>query len=199
MRVINVEPGKMIILGKRGENEVEIVRFNVTRWQEMYGEGGNFVLLAERNGDEAPYIVPIAIEDGIITWTITNADTSVAGFGRCELQYYVGETVSKSITWTTRVIDALGDAGEAPEAYSAWVDEVLAAAQAVTSAKDLVESCAESATQSATASANSADRAEAALIGIQEAIEEVSESGTTILPLTEQLFLEIAQSVIGSE
>ena len=196
MREYTADYGSVIVLGKRGENEAQLIRFDVSNWPLLYGEGGNYVLLAEHDGDEAPYMVPIAVEDGIITWTVTNSDTSAAGFGHCELQYYLGDCIAKSSMWRTRVYDALGEPGEAPEAYTAWVDEVLAAAQSVHEARDAVEAASAASVESAESASNSATRAEAALTGIQEAIEQVSESEGVILPLTESLFLEIVEEVL---
>ena len=102
-------------------------------WKERFGEG-TFELLHQRNGDEAPYPVVLTIEDDVPYWHVTNADTAIAGVGKCELRYIVDHVVIKSCTFITDVIESLGEGTEAPEPQKAWVDQVLEAADKVENA-----------------------------------------------------------------
>lgn len=121
-----------IALGIQGEHHARKVSFAETEiWKERFGEG-TFELLHQRNGDEAPYPVILTIEDGVPYWYVTNADTAVAGVGKCELRYIVDHVVIKSCTFITDVIESLGEGvTEAPEPQKAWVDQVLEAADKV--------------------------------------------------------------------
>lgn len=119
----------VIPLGIYGENNARQILFPIGLWQEAFGEG-RVELLVQRSGDAQPYPVPLTMEGNAAVWTITKADVGVPGFGRARLNYYVGETIAKSVTWTTRTdSDPLAEPGEVPEApEQAWMEQVLAAA-----------------------------------------------------------------------
>lgn len=117
-------------LGRRGENLVTQIRFPVSGWAETYGDG-TFGLLAQRQGDANPYPVSITTDGEYVYWNVTSADTGVAGIGKAELRYTVGEALAKSMVYTTRTAPALDDAGDPPEPYESWVTEVMAAAESV--------------------------------------------------------------------
>lgn len=136
MEVYHVRPGNVLLLGKQGENFAKQIRFDLSRWISSFGPG-TVQLLHQRSGDEAPY--PVAVEQGgtLAVWTVTNTDTSSAGTGRAELQYYVGDALAKSETWMTKVLAALGPAGETPpDAQQGWVDQVLQAGTVATEAAE---------------------------------------------------------------
>ena len=50
-----------IRLGKQGENHARRVPFELGLWENQFGEG-RCELLHQRNGDEAPYPVPLTVE-----------------------------------------------------------------------------------------------------------------------------------------
>lgn len=190
MRELTAQHGKMLELGKRGENDATRITFDVSEWLAAFGTGGNFVLLAERDGDAAPYFVTITTAVGSVTWDVNSSDTSAAGFGKAELQYRLDDTVVKSETWRTRIVDALGEAGDAPEPYSAWVDEVLDAANSVALAEESAALSAESAEDSAASAADSAESAALSLAGMQEAIASMQEQGVDVLPVLNEEAVE---------
>ncbi len=129
MNIIEVK-GTDIPLGRRGENLVTQIRFPVAGWAELYGDG-SFGLLAQRQGDANPYPVSITTDSEYVYWNVTSADTGVAGIGKAELRYTVGEALAKSVVYITRTAPALDDAGDPPEPYESWVNEVMAAAETV--------------------------------------------------------------------
>ena len=132
MEVYRVKTGRILPLGKQGENLVRQIQFDLSRWISNFGPG-TVQLLHQRNGDEAPYPVAVEQEGNLAVWTVTSADTAAAGTGRAELQYYVGDALAKSETWMTKVLAALGPAGETPpEAQQGWVDQVLAQVAKIT-------------------------------------------------------------------
>lgn len=127
MKEIVVKPGAEITLGKRGENKARVVVFDIAGWQMTYGEG-RVELIHRRNGDKAPYPCVLEVIGSMVRWELTNADTEKAGRGSCELQYLVNDVVVKSESYHTRVIQALGPAGETPpDPAQGWVDLVLQA------------------------------------------------------------------------
>lgn len=140
MLIVHAKRGDVISLGREGENLARQVVFDIYEWQEIYGDG-TVQLLAQRMGDAAPYPCAIEMDGNHAVWTITSADTARPGkYGKCELSYFVGETLVKSETFVTIVLDALGEpTEEPPEPYQAWVDKVLAAGTDAEAAADRAE------------------------------------------------------------
>lgn len=121
--VITVSGGKSVFLGRQGENLATLLRFPIKRWLDMYGPG-DFFLVHQREGDEAPYPVAVTFDEQYVYWPVTTVDVAVEGYGVAELSLTVGSTVVKSEIYTTQAGKALGEAGELPEPWEAWVDEM---------------------------------------------------------------------------
>ena len=139
-----------IPLGRQGENLARQILFDVSDWEAEYGPGV-VELIAQRPGDEAPYPVVTTRDGDSVVWPVTAADTLYPGdSGRCELRYYVGETLSKSRIWGTYVARAMDTPSETtpPEPEKGWVDQVL---EAGTSAKEAAERAEEAAKQAESA------------------------------------------------
>lgn len=130
MRTVYAKCGSVIPLGRLGENEATVVLFNVSNWLELFGDG-TFHLVAQRNKDTEPYPCVISYADGVVTWQIREPDVSAAGYGKCELIYYVGETKVKSAIYTTVTGASLVGSREVPEPYEEWVQKVLEAADSI--------------------------------------------------------------------
>lgn len=115
-----------IKLGHTGENEAVRVAFSLLPFKETFPDGVP-ALLARRKGDAAAYPVPLAVEEYTAYWTVTSADTEKAGFGQCELQWIVGNTLAKSDKFDLYVAKALEAGAEAPDAPSkAWFEAIQA-------------------------------------------------------------------------
>lgn len=125
MREIVARAGQAIELGKRGENFAACVVFDISAWQKTYGEG-KAQLIHQRNGDKHPYPCVVEADGNLVRWPICGADTAVAGRGYAELQYWVDETIVKSVTYTTSVEKAMGAAGESfPAPIKSWLEKLL--------------------------------------------------------------------------
>ena len=125
-------------LGRQGENLARQIIFDVRDWESLYGPG-TVEVIYQRPGDELPYPVAVQREGTLVTWTITATDTEMAGsHGKCELRYYVGETLAKSKIWRTWVEPSLSTPSETapPEPEQGWVERVL---EAGVSAKEAAE------------------------------------------------------------
>lgn len=124
-----------IDLGKRGENEAQIIQWAtlLPTWRETYG-AGTVVLLHRRQGDAKPYPATIQVEGDNIDWPVTAADTAREGLGLCELQYVVGDTVVKTERWETLVRCSLEKPGPAPEPSGGWVQQMVAQTDAAVAA-----------------------------------------------------------------
>lgn len=131
-----------IPLGRSGEENARQICFDISGWRELYGEGV-VQLLHQRPSDVDPYPVDVTVDGSTVLWTVTLADTSEAGYGKAELQYRVGDTVAKSITWVTFVGTSLGTPTDTPpEAQQGWVDKVLSAGASAENAAQRAEEAA---------------------------------------------------------
>lgn len=140
MREYRATTGKEIRLGRSGESHARCVLFDVSEWQRVYGEG-SVHLIHQRNGDACPYPCQITVDGGYVSWVVTSADVAVAGRGRAELQYRVGDACVKSEIYATTTMRSMSEAGETPpEPEAGWVSQVLGAADdAVQSAQQAQE------------------------------------------------------------
>lgn len=120
MRYITAQEGVVIPLGRQGENEVTTIKFDASGWADEYG-AGSFELLHERCKDSAPYACPITVEDGIVSWVVSNADTAFAGRGRAQLVYIVDAAVAKSVIYSTSVLRSIDADMEFPDPYENWL------------------------------------------------------------------------------
>lgn len=128
-------------LGRRDENLVRQVVFDVAEWISLYG-AGTAQLLYHRPGDERPFIMEIQQEGTLVRWTITNWHTAVSdGSGQCELRWYVGEALKKSRPWRTYVDSAMDTPSDEapPDPEQGWVDQVLDAAARAEAAAERAE------------------------------------------------------------
>lgn len=145
MILIEAKHGEPIRLGREGENNARRIIFSLIRCEKLYGPGVA-QLIVQRTGETTPYPVALTLEGSNVIWTVTAADTAIPGTkGKAELRYYVGDTLAKSETWGTIVLDALGKPSETPpEPQKDWVDQVLDAAKRAEDAAKRAEDAAAS-------------------------------------------------------
>lgn len=119
-----------IPLGKRLENKARIIEFDLSDFISQYGEG-TAVLLAKRSQDSTAYPVSIVQDGDTATWEVINSDTEYKGQGRCELFWYVGEVLAKSVVYSTYVEDDIGEEGEVPEPFEPYFEQILDAVERI--------------------------------------------------------------------
>ena len=119
----------LLILGKQGENEVTSITIDLQTFADQYGIGRVEAIHENANG----YIYPVDIsqEGNNITWIVTDGDTSVSGYGRVEIRWYVDENLAKSKFIDTYVSPSIDAPQDPPEPAQNWVDKVLKAAEEV--------------------------------------------------------------------
>lgn len=117
--------GLTIDCGRQGENLARNIIFELQSLIDTYGEG-TATLVYMRPTDTAPYICETTQDDAVLTWTPTSTDTAYAGAGKCELRWVVGETLAKSIIYTTTIAPSITGAGEVPSPYQSWYDSIIA-------------------------------------------------------------------------
>ena len=108
MRTVYAQKNKKIILGRQGEDKAVRVVWPgiVSDWSSLYGDG-SFQLSVMRFGDENAYPVAVEVNGDDIRFTVTSAETAIAGNGKCELTYIANGTIAKSATWETVVLNSL--------------------------------------------------------------------------------------------
>ena len=137
--MIDVNCLQPIFLGNQGENLARTLEFDVSSWLGQY-PGAEIVMLVQRPEEDTPYIAVTQVENGVLRWTPTNADTAIAGTGKIMLRLILGEKVRKSAICTVFVAKSLDEPGDAPDPAQAWVDQVIDAAnKAEEGAKALLE------------------------------------------------------------
>lgn len=169
---IKALPGKLIMLGKQGENLAREVIFDVSGVRAEFGDG-TFRLSAKRPGEAEAYPATVTETGDTVVWALTGADTQNAGRGQCELAYYAGETRLKTWTYDTAIAKSLTGSPKT-DPYDEFLDEVnrLAAEAAISqreaknsenAAKNSEENAKVSETAAKTSEDNAAEYARTAL------------------------------------
>lgn len=169
---IKAVPGKLIMLGKQGENLAREVIFDVSGVRAEFGDGA-FRLSAKRPGESDAYPATVTETGDTVVWALTGADTQNAGRGQCELAYYAGEIRLKTWTYDTAIAKSLTGSPKT-DPYDEFLDEVnrLAAEAAISqreaktsenAAKNSEENAKASEDAAKTSEDNAAEYARAAL------------------------------------
>lgn len=158
---IKAVPGKLIMLGKQGENLAREVIFDVSGVRAEFGDG-TFRLSAKRPGEADAYPATVTETGDTVVWALTDADTQNAGRGQCELAYYADETRLKTWTYDTAVAKSLTGSPKT-DPYNEFLDEVnRLAAEATISQREAKnsENAAKNSEENAKASENAAKTSE---------------------------------------
>lgn len=169
---ITAVPGKVLMLGRQGENLARKVIFSVSGVRAEFGDGA-FRLSARRAGESNVYPAAVTENGDTVEWSLTAADTQNAGRGSCELAYYAGDVRLKTWVYDTAVAKSLTGSPET-DPYDEFLDEVnrLAAEAAISqreaknsenAAKTSEENAKASETAAKTSEDNAAEYARAAL------------------------------------
>lgn len=175
-----------ITIGRRGENDVLYIRFDVSNWLAELPDA-TISLMVQRNGDMLPYDASkVYLENGYLVWGVTSADTSIPGEGQIQIRAYRDGRVAKSVVGKIFVSESLGGCQvDPPDPFVGWFDRLLDAAdRAQQSAQDAAASetsvaesaaaaveAASTAERQAEIAVNSADMAQAAASTAESARE----------------------------
>lgn len=128
---------KELYLGFQGENEVTCFQFDFSSFINEFGRG-YIGLVHSRPNDRNAYPCEFVVDGNKATWTIRQADTKYEGIGECQLTYIIDNEIKKTEIFKTRILRSLGTQGSVPQAYTAWVNQVLQAAADAQEAKDAI-------------------------------------------------------------
>ena len=114
-----------ILLGHSGENGAVRVAFDLTAFQKAF-PGGQPLLLVRRYADTTAYPAPLTVEGQTAYWAVGAADTARAGYGQCELQWYLEDgTLAKSDLFDFLVLGTLKTDAAPPDAPSRrWFEAI---------------------------------------------------------------------------
>lgn len=137
----DIKNTKVIYLGRQGENLARTIEIDVSSMLMKWPDA-TISLLVQRNQEDTFYLAPVVIENGILKWTITNADTEIAGIGKIEVRAIQDDAIMKSATMKICVENSLGGTEtDVPDPAQTWADTIVAASeQAKQSAEDALAS-----------------------------------------------------------
>lgn len=93
---VYAETGKLIHIGRMGENLATTVVFDVSLQLQSLGSGGDFILLVLQDKELTEIELELAEDTTFLEWDITTDYTPKEGKGKCQLIYEVGEKISKT-------------------------------------------------------------------------------------------------------
>ena len=109
---VNAEIGKLNHIGRVGENQAEILVFNISKIIDNFGITGEFSLLVHQNGNLFTETSNLALNstNKTLEWTITSTYTEVAAQGKCQIVYEKsGGIIVKSEIYDIIVTEAFED------------------------------------------------------------------------------------------
>lgn len=141
MRQIIAQNDVIVIkLGRRAETNVTQVTFDLSELITEFGDG-TATLMVKRPIDTIVYPAEIQRNENTLTWTVTDIDTAFSGQGACELFWYVGEALAKTVVYQTYVSNDIGsDITDPPDPYESWLDTLTGlAAETQENAQDAAQ------------------------------------------------------------
>lgn len=123
---IFAEQNKTLVLGRQGENFITSIEFPVKDWIKEFGEG-TFSILHRRSADIYAYPVPTTRLGETLVWMVSESDVQFAGDGEAQVILTIDGKTAKSEIFKTHTLKSLNATDNPPQAWKAWVSEVLEA------------------------------------------------------------------------
>lgn len=119
-----IESNSLVLrIGKSGENEFRTFTFDVSPWAAVYPEGE--IQGIYRRPDGWAYSVPIRRAGNAASWTPTETDLAIPGYGELELRILCGAIIGKSARFTCIVTETIQSKGTAPAPDMTWITETV--------------------------------------------------------------------------
>lgn len=93
---VYAETGKLIHIGRQGENLATEVLFDVSSQLESLGNNGDFTLLIFQEGELIEEGINLVENTTYCRWDITSVYTLKEEKGKCQIVYKVGDKISKT-------------------------------------------------------------------------------------------------------
>ena len=113
-----------------------VVTFDLTAWADLGADDWKVTYIRPGESEVRPVAEgDIAVENNVLTWTISEAVTGISGTGSVVIEAYLGNVFLKHSDATNTIVGAgHGDVGDAPEPLANWLEdatETLAAIQGI--------------------------------------------------------------------
>lgn len=112
---------QVLVIGRQLENNYREFVFDCS---DFGVEVTSIILVHQRSQDVAPYLVETSNTD-TLTWTVTDTDTSYAGYGKAELRISFSNGLAKSVVFTTMVIQSITADTTIPQPLQSWYDAMI--------------------------------------------------------------------------
>ena len=177
-------------LGEQGEHLANEIRVDMSPWVDE-DNTLRFYIVALRHAETNPYIPATTMEDNILVWPVTSADTGIAGAGLAQFVATDGTRIVKSKRIKTAVGDVIPgtDSDTPPDPASGWVERVINTVQTLTEAAQSAKADAESAAEHAESVTDGIDQAGAAQV------EAVNAAGTAQVKAVQDKGDEVIDSI----
>ena len=109
-----------VVIGRQLENNYRQFIFNCSG----FGNVASVMLVHQRASDVAPYIVD-SVSGDVLTWTVTDTDTSYSGSGQAELRIVFADGLAKSVIFRTVVLKSITADAVIPSALQSWYDSMI--------------------------------------------------------------------------
>lgn len=136
-----IQESVLVQLGNQGENDATQLRFDISAWLAEWPEGVAQISYRLPDSTAVYPVTPskVAVQDGILTWTIERSVTAVSGHGYAVIIWLQGDVERRSIRLSTLVRPGLPAAGPAPNPMEDWIADLQRAAADVISAGENAE------------------------------------------------------------
>ena len=177
-------------LGEQGEHLANEIRVDMSPWVDE-DNTLRFYIVALRHGETNPYIPATTMEDNILVWPVTSADTAITGAGLAQFVATDGTRIVKSKRIKTAVGDVIPgtDSDTPPDPASGWVERVINTVQSLTEDAQAAKADAESAAEHAESVTDGIDQAGAAQV------EAVNAAGTAQVKAVQDKGAEVIDSI----
>lgn len=112
---------QVLVIGRQLEDNYRQFVFDCS---DFGVEVTSITLVHQRSQDVAPYLVDTSSTDSL-TWTVTDTDTSYAGYGKAELRISFSNGLAKSVVFTTMVLASITADAVIPSALQSWYDAMI--------------------------------------------------------------------------
>ena len=112
---------QVLVIGRQLEDNYRQFVFDCS---DFGADVTGVTLVHQRSQDVAPYLVETSNTD-TLTWTVTDTDTSYAGYGKAELRISFTNGLAKSVVFTTMVLASITADAVIPTALQSWYDAMI--------------------------------------------------------------------------
>lgn len=125
MKTINISAclnkPQVLMIGRQLENNYRQIVFDCSAFG---ADIASITLVHQRANDVAPYIVETS-NTSILTWTVSDIDTSYDGYGKAELRINFADGLAKTAIYTTLVLASITSDAVIPEPLQSWYDAMI--------------------------------------------------------------------------